>query len=256
MRTKITPVALPEIKPDLTRHLESLPGTIDSYLEEHILASSHCLIQRMGQTAGFASIHGGNLITQFAVDEPFRKYGQEFFRQLRGMDGVQSALVPTCDEFYLSHALDDFRQIEKQAYCFRSTPWSMRSAVGWHWKLQPAGSDDIEPIARHTGGFFDPLKERVEASEIFLTLRLDNCVGFGILEQSTLYANVASIGMFTIEEHRQMGVGTATIIMLIEECRQRGLRPVAGCASANHISKKTLERAGMYSPTRLLRVDY
>jgi GNAT superfamily N-acetyltransferase len=62
--------------------------------------------------------------------------------------------------------------------------------------------------------------------------------------------------MFTIEEYRQMGVGTATLTMLIEECRQRGLRPIAGCARDNHLSKKTLERAGMYSPTRLLKIGY
>jgi GNAT superfamily N-acetyltransferase len=143
-----------------------------------------------------------------------------------------------------------------QALFFRAAEWSMRSAVGWHWKLQPAGQNDIELIAHHTGDFFAPLKQRIDASELFLTLRLDNCVGFGILEQSRLYDDVASIGMFTIEEYRRMGVGIATLTMLIEECRQRGLRPIAGCTRDNHLSKKTLERAGMYSPTRLLKIGY
>jgi GNAT superfamily N-acetyltransferase len=256
MSETLIPVELDDIKQDITKHLESLPGTIDSYLEAYILGSSHYLLQRRGQTAGFASIHGGTLITQFAVDEPFRKYGQELYRQLRRMESVESAFVPTCDEFHLAHALDEFRQLDMQAYFFRAAGWSMRSAVGWHWALQPAGKGDIERIARHTGDFFAPLERRIDASELFLTLRLDNCVGFGILEQSKLYDDVASIGMFTIEEYRQMGVGIATLTMLIEECRQRGLHPVAGCAYDNHLSKKTLERAGMYSPTRLLRVSY
>ena len=33
--------------------------------------------------------------------------------------------VPTCDEFFLAHALDDYRQLTKQAYFFaavRDTP--------------------------------------------------------------------------------------------------------------------------------------
>jgi GNAT superfamily N-acetyltransferase len=62
--------------------------------------------------------------------------------------------------------------------------------------------------------------------------------------------------MYTAERFRRQGVGTATIALLIEECRGQGLRPVAGCWYYNHRSKQTLERAGMYSPTRLLKVEY
>jgi GNAT superfamily N-acetyltransferase len=62
--------------------------------------------------------------------------------------------------------------------------------------------------------------------------------------------------MHTIEKFRRQGVGTATIRLLIDECRRRGLRPVAGCWYYNHFSKKTLERAGMYTATRLVKVDY
>ena len=60
----------------------------------------------------------------------------------------------------------------------------------------------------------------------------------------------------TIERFRGKGVGTATIALLRAECHRRGIRPVAGCWYYNHTSKRTLERAGMYSPTRLLRIDY
>jgi len=35
--------------------------------------------------------------------------------------------------------------------------------------------------------------------------------------------------MFTQEEFRWAGVGTATIALLIEECSSRGARPVSGC---------------------------
>ena len=94
------------------------------------------------------------------------------------------------------------------------------------------------------------------AGELFLTLRRDESVGFGLLERSALYEDVTSVGMYTIERCRRSGVGTATIALLIAECRRRGLRPVAGCWYYNHASKRTLERAGMYSSTRLLKVEY
>jgi RimJ/RimL family protein N-acetyltransferase len=91
---------------------------------------------------------------------------------------------------------------------------------------------------------------------VFVTLRDKEPVGFGILVESRLYEDVASIGMYTIERFRQTGVGTATIAMLIAECRRRSLRPVAGCWYYNHRSQRTLQRAGMYSSTRLLKIDY
>ncbi len=40
------------------------------------------------------------------------------------------------------------------------------------------------------------------------------------------------------------------------DCRQKELHPIAGCWYYNHNSKKTLERAGMVTQTRLLKVDY
>ena len=89
-----------------------------------------------------------------------------------------------------------------------------------------------------------------------MTLRGEEPVGFGILVKSTLYEDIASIGMYTIERFRQAGVGTATIAMLIAESHRRSLRPVAGCWYYNHRSRQTLQRAGMYSSTRLLKIDY
>jgi RimJ/RimL family protein N-acetyltransferase len=89
-----------------------------------------------------------------------------------------------------------------------------------------------------------------------VTLDGEEPVGFGILVQSALYQDVASIGMYSIERFRQAGVGTATIAMLIEECHRRSLRPVAGCWYYNHRSRRTLQRAGMYSATRLLKIEY
>ena len=199
MNREFIPVALSGIKPGVEQHLASLPGVIDSFLEEHFLASNHYLIQQNGETAGFASIHGQTLITQFSLDEPFRKFGQERFRQLRAMEKVQSAFVPTFDDFFLAHALDDYRQLEKQAYFFRPAPWSMRSAVGWHWTQELARSADAGFIRSHTGDFFDDLERRIESEEAFFTLRQGNRVGMGLMVRSRFYADVASIGMYTIE---------------------------------------------------------
>jgi GNAT superfamily N-acetyltransferase len=256
MDLRFTPAELSEIRNEVVDHLTSLPAAIDSYLEDHILASKHYRIAVGGAPAGFASVHEGKLITQFALNDRYKRYGQPVFAQLRRLEEVQSALVPTCDGFFLAHALDDYRQLAKQAYFFAANPEAIRLDSALAHTLRLAESSDAEFICQQTGDFFEPLERHLGAGEIFLTLRGEETVGFGIIVKSAFFDDVASIGMFTIEQFRSAGVGSATISLLAQTCRDQGIRPVAGCWYYNHFSKKTLERAGMFSATRLLKIDY
>jgi GNAT superfamily N-acetyltransferase len=256
METHFAPVAFAEVREATRQHLRALPSAIDSFLEDHILASNHYRIIAAGETAGFASIHEERLITQFALAEPYRRCGQALFGELRRMEQVRSAFVPTCDEFFLAHALDDYRQLAKQAYFFAAPSDVGEAAASDRYSMRPAAIDDANFVRQESGDFFEHLERHIAAGELFVTLRDEEPVGFGILVKSMLYEDVASIGMYTIERLRRVGVGTATIAMLIAECRRRSLRPVAGCWYYNHRSRQTLQRAGMYSPTRLLKVDY
>jgi GNAT superfamily N-acetyltransferase len=256
MKTHIAPVTFAEIQEATRLHLRALPSAIDSFVEDHILASNHYRIVVAGETAGFASIYEERLITQFALAEPYRRCGQALFGELRRMEQVRSAFVPTCDEFFLAHALDDYRQLAKQAYFFATPPAAGGAIASNRYSMRPAAIDDADFVRQESGDFFEHLERHIAAGELFVTLRGEEPVGFGILVKSTLYEDVASIGMYTIERLRRAGVGTATITMLIAECRRRSLRPVAGCWYYNHRSRRTLQRAGMYSATRLLKVDY
>ena len=256
MDTHFAPVTFAEIQEATRQHLRALPSAIDSFLENHILASNHYRIIVAGETAGFASIHEERLITQFALSEPYRGCGQALFRDLRQMEQVRSAFVPTCDQFYLVHALDEYQRLAKQAYFF-ATPSVVRERVAPdRFSMRPAFMDDADFVRHESGDFFEDLERHIFSDELFVTLRGEEPVGFGILVKSALYEDVASIGMYAIERFRRAGVGTATIAMLIETCRRRSLRPVAGCWYYNHRSRRTLQRAGMYSSTRLLKVDY
>lgn len=243
-----------ELAAPLRRHLATLPAAIDSFLEDRILTSAHYRIDIGGEAAGFAAIHGESLITQFALAAPYRHWGQPLFAQLRRLAQVQAAFVPTCDEFYLAHALDDYRQLAKQAYFFAAGTAPVVVPAGW--ALRPATVDDVAFIQQESGEFFAPIEQYIAAQELFVTLRGGEPVGFGVMAVSVLYADVASIGMYTLARFRQQGAGAATLGLLREECQRRGLRAVAGCWYYNHLSKRTLERAGMYSPTRLLKVEY
>lgn len=257
MHIGFTRVALGDVHDTIGRHLSALPGPIDSFLEEHVHSSSHYLITVSGAQAGFASIHEGRLITQFSLEPAFQRFGQASFHALRRLESVRAAFVPTCDELFLAHALDEYRQLAKQAYFFYAPPGgAVPDGVLQHYSLRPATPNDEALIREQSGELFGAVAERIEQGELFLTLRAGVCTGFGVVARSAFQRNVASIGMFTSEPFRGSGVATATIALLLAHCRRQELRAVAGCWYYNHASKRTLERAGMVTKTRLLHIEY
>jgi RimJ/RimL family protein N-acetyltransferase len=256
MEIGFRPVELSEIDADVRAHLAAQTGRIDSFLEGKMRESRHYRIALGGADAGFASIHGGSLITQFALAPPFRAQGQQVFRELRRMERVGSAFVPTCDEFYLVHALDDYRQLAKQAYFFVERPDLAPLPDPARVRQTAATAADAGMIRAESGDFCDPIAERIGRRELYLTRRDGETAGIGIIERSAYYNDVASVGMFTLEPFRGSGIGTATIRLMIEVAHAEGRRAVAGCWYYNHGSKRTLERAGLSSPTRLLKIDY
>jgi GNAT superfamily N-acetyltransferase len=254
MKIQFTPVAFGAVADAVRAHLAALPSPVDSFIEQHILASRHYRIALDDAAAGFCSVHGESLITQFALDAPHRRHGQAAFQLARRLESVQAAFAPTCDEFFLSHAIDDCRQIDRQAYLFQALPGAYPPTP--EIQVRAAGPEDLPAIRAGSGSFFDPVEANVGEGDLYIAERAGGYVGFGIIDRSELYADVASVGMYTLEAARRTGVGTATIRALIAECRRAGLRPVAGCWHYNHRSKQTLEAAGMFSASRLLRISY
>ncbi len=259
MQPSFHEVELDEIRDEIRAHLSALPGPVDSFVEGHITGASHYRIVVSGEAAGFASIHGSKLITQFSLRPGYQRFGQTAFLGLRRMETVGAAFVPTCDEFFLAHALDDYRQLFKQAYLFvAAAPGAggTRKRAPDGYALRPAEAAEIAFIRERTSGFFEDLERHIRARELFVVSRGEAPVGFGVVERSELMPGNASIGMYTIETFRRTGVGAATIALLLDACAAEGLRPIAGCWYYNHVSKRALERAGMVSPARLLRVEY
>jgi GNAT superfamily N-acetyltransferase len=249
-------VELPDIQEAIQQHLEALPGPVDSFFEDHICGSTQYRIEISGEAAGFASIHLGRLLTQFCLAEPYKRYGQAVYQQARRLESVGAAFVPTCDEFFLAHAIDDYRLLAKQAYFFTVGRGTLDADATRDYSLRPAEPDDASFVQQQSGDFFENVEQQIREGELFLTLRSGEPVGIGVMARSKFCKDVASVGMYTCEPHRNRGVGTATIALLITECDHRGVRPVAGCWYSNHASKRTLERAGMVTQTRLLKIDF
>jgi len=256
MNIRLTCVDLAEFKPVLAAHVLTLASPIDSYLEDHLLQSRPYRILVDDEGAGWTAIHNQRLLTHFSLDAPHRHLGQRIFAQVRKLEQVREAYVPTCDEFFLAHALDEYRLLEKQAYLFQVRPGVQRPPFPRGLTHRLARPDDLTQMTTLIGDFFDRVEWRIADGQITVAERDSEIAGFGVIERSTLYPAAASIGMITVEAQRGQGVGTAIIGALLDECDRQQLTAIAGCWYYNHFSKQTLEKAGMYTQTRLLKMSY
>jgi predicted acetyltransferase len=167
---------------------------------------------------------------------------------------VKEALIATGDEFFISHAIDNYVKIEKQAYFSIFTEEKPEKILDI--KLELADIEKDEKILNICHDFLKDdianIKKGMD-EEIYIVRYEDNVIGFGFIEYQKIVNIYASIGMIVREEYRQKGFGSNILNGLKNIVKEKGLQAVSGCWYYNHNSKKTMESAGAYSKTRLLR---
>jgi N-acetylglutamate synthase-like GNAT family acetyltransferase len=245
-----------EIQPLIKEYLQGLTSPFDSFLEEHILASTFYTIQFEMKEVGYYAIHNGQLLTQFYIRRSYQMHLQKMFCQMLECHAVKSLFVSTCDELLLSLAIDKDFTINKQAYFFQDsqTEISVSDVLGAE-VFRPANQDDLQQIKQICGDFLDQYERRIANEEIFTFYRGSVLFGIGVVEKSKLLEGVASIGMFTNMAYRKQGIGRTIILQLRKWCEGQGIKPVSGCWYYNEASKRTLESAGMVTKTRLLKIE-
>lgn len=246
------------IENDVRNYLEKNNITIDSFWEDHVLASNHYQFVCDDEPVGFFAIHNQSMITLFHVNEYHADQGQLLFAKIKQFEQVTNAFVATGDEFFMSHCLDSFARIEKQAYFSIYTDKPLKSAYEHDLTLREAKSvEDTELFALTTDFFNDGSVERVlegdEYFKIYLVEEHGQLVGFGVVEYSRIVPTIGSIGMYVLEDKRQQGYAACILKNLQHVVEGKGRRVHSGCWYYNHNSKKSMESAGAYSKTRLIR---
>jgi len=251
---RFEPYVLAGLK-SFSSYLDSLSSPVDSFLEDHIRESQYQRILVQDQEVGAFGVHQNTLLTHFHVVGPARRLGQQIFAEVLQQTSVNAAFVPTCDEFFLSHALDEYSDLKKQAYFFIEGSVVIAPAtIDLSYRI--AGPDDLEAIQTLCGDFLTDYAQHIQNRHLHIGFLADQLIALGVIEHSHLWKAQASIGMFTHEAHRQKGIGAHTIRYMRRVCHAGGLRPIAGCWYYNHNSKRTLEAAGMITQTRLLRIEF
>ncbi len=238
-------------------YLASFTSPIDSFLEDHLLESTFRSIVSEGSEIGSFAIHNDSLLTQFHIVGEARRYGQEALADILEQHKPKAALVPTCDEFFLSHALDKHAELHKQAFFFVDGGQQLKADLTDPiLEYRPAEPSDIPALNAIDNSILDDPEESIRKHEAHVGHLGDALAAIGLIVPSRLWSNQASIGMLTHESQRRKGIGTQTVLYLRQVCRESGIAPVAGCGYGNTNSRMTLQAAGMVTVTRLLRLMF
>ncbi|HAE42177.1 MAG TPA: N-acetyltransferase [Clostridiales bacterium] len=232
--------------------------TVDSFWEKHILESNHYVVIDKGSIIGYFSIFKKHTITSFYLDDEYIQHGKSIFEKIKHYEQVTNALVSTGDEFLISHCVDNYQRLEKQAYF---SIYRKKAPEGFQRRnlelVRLRTNEDME-LLKLAGDFFaeDPIEDILEEEtyyRIYKVLENDQLIGFGIVETGRVIKSIASIGMYVMEEKRQQGYAKNILNHLKELVESEGLKCRSGCWYYNHNSLKSMESAGAFSKTRLLR---
>ncbi|MCL2108784.1 MAG: hypothetical protein FWH20_05505 [Oscillospiraceae bacterium] len=252
-----TPCKWDEIKPQVAEYIKTNGITIESYWEDQVMASNFYRITCGGETAGFFAVHGGSTLVLFSVSAAFANRSLEVFHEVRRYEQVTSGLVLTGDEFFLSHCFDNHNYIEKLAFVFSYTeknfPAERRKSLQYRaFEMER----DVE-LLKDSGLFPDDEMNKVynkAAHMEVLIAELDGAeVGFGVIDYGRVVEDIASIGMFVHEEFRRQGIAANILHDLKLTVQSKSYRAFSGCWYYNHNSKKSIESAGGFSKSRMLK---
>lgn len=256
MKCVFKPCTQEDVKGFMKEYIASLSSPFDSFLEEHILKSSFYMIHYCEEVVGYFAIFKDNLLTQFYLKKHLYPKSKDILNEIIPKHAIQSIYVSTSDEFLVSSVIDQDYKINKQAYFFQDSRISIpKEKLYTEGSFRKAVERDVEMIIEISHDFFDVLEERIREGQIFVLRNDKILMGVGIIEKSILQEGFASIGMFTNEGFRKLGIGRTIIHHLKQWCYANNLKPICGCWYYNDHSKLTLESAGMVSKTRLLNIQ-
>ena len=248
-----------EISVFATEYLVDYKITVESFWEDHVLESNHYKIVLENMVIGYFSIHSNTTIMLFRVFPEYANISQELFMQVKKYENVTNAMVATGDEFFMSHCFDSFLRIEKQAYFSIYTNKNLPKYNQKHITLRLVNinnENDVENF-KLSDGFLDEeipkLRNNLEELKVYFVENESEIIGFGIIQYGQILKNTASIGMFVRPEYRQQGYAANILYSLKSIAEENNYQAFSGCWYYNHNSKKSMESAGAYSKTRLIR---
>lgn len=211
---------------------------------------------------GFFSLgnswEGGKMLCGFYVVPEKRRISDMIFGNVIEEMNIQSALVPSNDEHFVSLAFEKMHALgtgfEMQAYQFIYGEPSHEAEYGMEF-LEEVQPEEYDTMNRLTEGQWDGCFGNPEFS--FYAIRCEGkTLGYGATGKMKYNDKYVDVGNFTLPEFRQQGVGRSLIINISKLVLQQGKIPVAGCWYGNKESILTLKSSGFIPENRIFYVKF
>jgi len=249
------PSSLDELQTFFNEYLDSISIPYDDFLEGHILDSNIYTIDENGVVIGFFGLLE-SMVTIFFITHPHFAHANDAFADIKTRFEIKEAFVPTTDIGFLSVALEQYEQIEIQAYHFTETDRIVRPPEFSREHFRLAVADDLQAIEQLAGDFQDHYPERIANNQIYVLEDKNELIGLGVLVDNVILRNCIGTGMFASKNRRGEGIGRSIILHLQQVAHELGKTPVPGCWYYNTNSKKTLESAGYITKSKLLKFHF
>ena len=257
MNIKFTRCKWEDIHSFVQNYIKEYRITVDTYWDGFAIWSNHYLMTCGNETAGYFAINRGDTIALFNVFPYYANHAQELFARVKKYEKVTGAIVATGDELFLSLCLDSFARFEKEMYMTIFTEKDMPHKRSISLRQADFKNNDDREKIRLTGDFFSGSiiahDEGRYHMDIYIGEDNGEYVGCGCIDKSRVIDESASIGMFVLENKREQGYGSSILRGMRDIVSEMGYKVYAACDYYNHNSKKSMESAGAYTKSRLVR---
>lgn len=261
MNLSIQPCEWNEISDLVACNIKANNMTIDSFLEDHIVESNHYKIIYDKQIVGYFSIYNNLKLVTFFINEYHSYMSQQVFNEIKKYEKVMCAMVPTSDEYFFSHCLDNYSSLTKQAYFSIYTDKQYGENYFHNLDIYPVSTEEDIQTLDFTEDFFseedkNKMRDKLDYYKAFIMKHEGQIIGCSLIEYGRVDQSIASIGMFVSPGYRRKGYARSILKSLQQKVENEGYTARSGCWYYNHNSKKSMESAGLYSKTRLMNFQF
>ena len=238
-------------------YLSQLVEPQELYLEMMIWNAESIGIEIENQIAGYVQVKE-NVLLEYFIRNQFLPVNDIIFSQLLNEFEIKSIYCKSFDQLLLTSTLPYIKKRIEIGYHFRdfddSKPFIEDESISTRFGIL----DDIPVLETFMKDIFNDIEELqmvIKNNNLIIFEKDDAIIGFGIFQKTVPNFNWFDIGMAVKPEFRKKGVGTYIISYLKNYCIQRGWKPTCGCDIKNIASKRTLEKAGIYSKHKLYEFE-
>lgn len=234
-------------------YLSQLVEPQELYLEMMIWNAESISIIIDSQIAGYF-IQKENSLLEYYIRKNYLPVNDVVFSKMLKEFEIKTIYCKSFDHLLLASSLRHVSKVTEIGYHFRDFDESIAFTEDETIKTRFGNLNDIPDIEIFMEGIFndiDELQMVIKNNNLMIFEKNNTIIGFGIFQKTVPNFNWFDIGMAVKPEFRKKGTGTYIISYLKNYCLERGWRPTCGCDIKNTASKKTLEKAGIYSKHRL-----